>query len=92
MRIFRDNDLIVSYTMPDAKGQFIAKQEFIDALKNDRQMNLLKYGSSGSKRSKGKARTISPTKPAWAVDVEVRSLNVYDLMPEQQPISRKEVA
>ena len=92
MRIFQDNDLIVSYTMPDAKGQFIAKDAFIEDLKNDRQMNLLKYGCSGSKRSKGKARTISPAKPAWAVDVEVRSLNVYDRIPEQQSISRKEVA
>ena len=92
IRIFRDNDLIVSYTMPDAKGQFIAKDEFIDALKNDRQMNLLKYGRSGSKRSKGKARTISPTKPAWAVEVEVRSLDVYDLIPQQHSGYRKEVA
>ena len=91
IRIFRDNDLIVSYNIPDAKGQFIAEPKFIDALKNDREMNLKKYGREKAHKQKGKAFTISPTIPPWAVDVQVRSLNVYDLIPEKGD-SRKEAA
>jgi transposase len=91
MRIFRDDEIIVTYEIPDKKGQFIFEQKFIDALKNDREMNLRKYGRSGQHRKKGRAFTISPTLPAWAVDVEIRSLNVYDLIPVEQSDIRKEV-
>lgn len=91
IRIFRDNDLIVSYTIPDAKGQFIAEEKFIQSLKNDREMNLKKYGREKAHKQKGRAFTISPTIPSWVVDVEVRSLNVYDLIPEKGD-SRKEAA
>lgn len=92
LRIFRDNDLIVSYNMPDAKGQFVAEEKFIHALRNDRQMNLRKYGRSGSKRAKGKAFTISPSIPSWAVDVEIRPVNVYDLIPDGPAGTQKGVA
>lgn len=92
MRIFNDSEFITSYLIPDQKGQFLFKQEFIDALKNDREMNLKKYGRSGIRRGKGRAFTISPTIPAWAVDVEIRSLDVYDLIPEHLPESSKGVA
>jgi len=92
VRMFHDDRFIVSYTIPKAKGQFLFEQRFIDALKNDREMNRRKYGRSGPHRKKGRAVTISPSVPSWAVDVETRSLSVYDLVPEHQDALSEGVA
>jgi transposase len=83
IRIYNDNVHIVTYDIPIQKGQFLFKQQFIDALKQDREMNQRKYGR-GIVYRKGRAGTLSPTIPAWAVEVETRPLNVYDLLQEQE--------
>jgi len=91
LRIYDDSTHIVTYDIPDQKGQFVFEQRFIDALKSDREMNRRKYGR-GSPSRKGRAVTISPSIPDWALDVEVRSLDVYNLIQEHSACSREEVA
>jgi transposase len=91
IRIYHDSTHIVTYCIPEQKGQFLFEQRFIDALRNDREMNRIKYGR-GIRCRKGRAVTISPSIPAWAVDVEIRSLNTYDLVHEPSAGFREEVA
>ncbi len=77
MRIFDDNRLIVTYTIPPTKGNLVQDKRFYQALKNDREMNKKKYQSG--RRPKGRAkRTISPQKPQYDMDVQVRPLHIYD--------------
>jgi len=79
MRIFRDNELIVTYELAKGKGNLIQDKRFYEALRKDRKMNARKYGNS-ERSSKGSARnTISPLKPLYAMDVEVRPVAIYDM-------------
>jgi hypothetical protein len=91
VRIYDDSTHIITYMIPEQKGQFVFEQRFIDALKNDREMNRIKYGR-GIRCRKGRAVTISPSIPGWAMDVEIRSLNVYDRVQQNSPASREGVA
>ena len=91
IRIYNDSTHIVTYGIPEQKGQFLFEQRFIDALKNDREMNRIKYGR-GIRSRKGRAVTISPSIPSWAIDVETRSLSTYDLVHEPGPVLQEEVA
>ena len=91
IRIFNDESHVVTYCIPEQKGQFLFEQRFVDALANDREMNRIKYGR-GIRCRKGRAVTISPTIPGWAMDVEVRSLNVYDRVQQNSPAPRAEAA
>jgi len=51
-------------------------------LKKDREMNRRKYKSG--RRMKGRAKyTISPSKPQYAMDVEVRPIFIYDQLVEE---------
>jgi len=79
MRIFRDNELIVTYELAKGKGNLIQDKRFYEALRKDRKMNARKYGNRERSR-KGRARnTISPLKPLYAMDVEVRPVAIYDM-------------
>jgi transposase len=91
VRMYDDSTHIVTYCIPEQKGQFVFEQRFIDALKNDREMNRIKYGR-GIRCRKGRAVTISPSIPVWAIDVEIRSMNTYDLVHEPSAGLREEVA
>ena len=91
IRIYHDSTHIFSYCIPEQKGQFLFEQRFVDALKNDREMNRIKYGR-GIRCRKGRAVTISPSIPPWAIDVETRSLDIYDLVHEHKAGLREEVA
>jgi transposase len=91
IRIYNDSTHIVTYMIPEQKGQFVFEQRFIDALRNDKEMNRIKYGR-GIRCRKGRAVTISPSIPAWAIDVEIRSLNTYDLVHEHDAVLQEEVA
>lgn len=82
MRIFSDDRPVVSYEIPFGKGQLVQKKRFYEALKKDRAMNRRKYGSC--RRTKGRAKyTVSPSKPKYDLDVEVRSLFIYDDIGEE---------
>ena len=77
MRIFSDNSLIVTYEIPEGKGHLVQDKRFYEALRKDHEMNRRKYNHV--KRSKGRARhTISPLKPPYDMDVEVRPMAIYD--------------
>lgn len=77
MRIFADDRLIVTYEIPNGKGNLVQDKRFYEALKKDREMNWRKY--SHGKRGKARATcTISPLKPLYDMDVEIRSPHVYD--------------
>ena len=77
MRIFDDNCLIVTYKIPEGKGHLVQDKKFYEALRKDKEMNKRKYAHV--KPSKGRAKsTISPSKPLYDMDVEVRSPHIYD--------------
>jgi len=77
MRIFDDDLLVVRYKIPEGKGHLVQDKRFYEALRADKEMNARKYGHG--KRSKGRAKsTISPLKPRYEMDVEVRSTSIYD--------------
>jgi len=78
MRIFMDDVLIVTYEIAQGKGHLIQDKRFYEALKKDHSMNKRKYGN-GQKRKKGRAKnTISPLKPLYDMDVQVRPVAIYD--------------
>jgi hypothetical protein len=82
MRIFDNNRLVVTYDIPEGKGHLIQKKRFYEALRKDREMNKRKYKSG--RRIKGRAKyTISPNKPSYAMDVQVRPLFIYDQWVEE---------
>ena len=79
MRIFEDDRLVVTYEIPEGKGHLVQDKRFYEALKKDREMNRRKYGQG--RRGKGRAKcTISPLKPLYDMDVEIRSPHIYDQM------------
>ena len=77
MRIFDDNRLVVSYTVPETKGNLVQDKRFYAALRKDKEINQRKYRTG--RRPKARAKhTISPAKPRYDMDVQVRSMGVYD--------------
>jgi len=77
MRIFSDNSLVVTYEIPEGKGHLVQDKRFYEALKKDHEMNRRKY--SHARRLKGRAKhTISPLKPPYDMDVEIRPIAIYD--------------
>lgn len=82
MRIFKDDRLIITYDIPEGKGHLVQDKRFYEALRQDREMNRRKYGRG--RKSKARAKyTISPAKPFYDMDVEVRSPRIYDRMIEE---------
>lgn len=78
MRVFDNDHFIVVYIIPDGKGNLVQDKRFYEALRRDKEMNARKY-HSGYHRPKGQARrTISPLKPLYAMDVEIRPVSIYD--------------
>jgi len=77
MRIFDDDRLIVTYEIPEGKGHLVQDTRFYESLRKDREMNRRKYGQG--RRCKGRAKcTISPVKPLYDMDVEIRPSSIYD--------------
>ncbi len=77
MRIFYGDQLIVAYEIPEGKGHLVQDPIFYNQLKRDRQLNQRKYGHVSQKKGRAK-KTISPRRPAYDMDVAVRSIHVYD--------------
>jgi transposase len=77
MRIFSDDSLVVTYEIPEGKGHLVQDKRFYEALKKDHEMNKRKYHHA--RRPKGRAKhTISPLKPPYDMDVEIRPIAIYD--------------
>lgn len=84
MRIFRDDELITAYRIPEGRGHLVQHRRFYEALGKDLEMNARKYHHA--RRTKGKARrTISPRKPPYELDVEVRPIEAYSAIGEAAP-------
>jgi transposase len=82
IRIFSDDALVVTYEIPAGKGNLVQDKRFYEALKKDHEMNKLKYNHG--RRPKGRAKhTISPLKPPYDMDVEIRPIAIYDHAAEE---------
>ena len=75
LRVFHNDELVVSYPVPEGRGNFIQDPRFYEALRADREMNARKYTNYRPKK-KGCA-TISPTKSKYPIEVEHRSIDEY---------------
>ncbi len=81
LRVFADDQCLVTYPMADGTGQLIQDPRFYAALRQDRHLNARKYGRG--RRHKGRAHTtISPTLGDYAITVEARALATYDAAAE----------
>lgn len=79
MRVFDNDHFIVVYIIPDGKGHLVQDKRFYEALRRDKEMNARKYHHTGRRHIKGRAKqTISPLKPLYEMDVEIRSVSIYD--------------
>ena len=77
IRVFADNRLVVAYVIPAGRGHLVQDRRFYEALRKDRVMNARKYHHG--RPAKGRAKlTISPVKPLYDMDVQIRPLSVYD--------------
>lgn len=77
MRVYADDRLVVAYAIPEGRGHLVQDKRFYEALRRDREMNARKYHHGV--RIKGRAKlTISPLRPRYAMDVQVRPLAVYE--------------
>lgn len=77
MRIFSNDLLVVTYDIPEGKGHLVQDKRFYEALRKDHEMNRRKYNHT--RRLKARAKhTISPLKPPYDLDVEVRPIALYD--------------
>ena len=75
LRFFDNDTLVVSYTIPKEKGQLVQETRFYQALRDDKEMQARKF-ARGS-RHKARAKTLSPQKPAYPVEVQQRDIAVY---------------
>lgn len=77
MRVFTDNRLVVTYTIPDGRGHLVQEKRFYEALRKDMAMNARKYHHA--RPAKGRAKlTKSPERPLYDMDVQIRPLSIYD--------------
>ena len=82
LRVFDNERLVVTYAIPDGKGQLIQDKRFYDNLRQDWQLNKLKYGAH--QHMKGRARqTISPTLPKYDLEVQIRPIATYDRLYQE---------
>lgn len=75
LRIFADDLLVVTYTIPEGKGHLVQDKRFYQALLEDKEMQERKF--CRGRGHKGRATTISPTKPRYPVEVQQRPLSEY---------------
>ena len=75
LRIFADDLLVVTYTIPEGKGHLVQDKRFYQALSEDKALQERKF--SRGRGHKGRAITISPTKPRYPVEVQQRPLTEY---------------
>jgi transposase len=75
LRIFDNDRLVVTYTIPQGKGHLVQDERFYRELREDKEMQARKFARRG--KHKARAKTISPTKPAYPIDVQTRDIAVY---------------
>jgi transposase len=77
LRIFEDDKLVISYSIPENKGNTVAEPAFREALKKDREMNRRKYDASMPGKGRAYKATYGPTVPSYALSVEQRGMDIY---------------
>lgn len=84
LRVFDGTELMVTYAVPDGKGHVVEDPALREALRTDVENNRRKYGRARAK-CKGRAikKTISPSIPAYALEVERRPMSVYEGLCEE---------
>lgn len=75
LRIFADDLLVVTYTIPEGKGHLVQDKRFYQALQQDKALQERKF--SRGRGHKARAITLSPTKPKYPLEVEQRPLSEY---------------
>jgi transposase len=75
LRIFADDLLVVTYTIPEGKGHLVQDKRFYQALLEDQAMQERKF--CRGRGHKARATTISPTKPRYPLEVHTRPLSEY---------------
>lgn len=82
LRIFSNNQPIVTYVIPQGKGHLVQDKRFYEAMQKDMAMNVRKYHHG--RRGKGHAKqTISPKSPRYEMDVEIRDIAVYEQVVQE---------
>jgi hypothetical protein len=66
---------VVTYTIPEGKGNLVQDERFYQALREDKEMQARKFARRG--KHKARAKTISPAKPKYPVDVQQRDIAIY---------------
>jgi hypothetical protein len=80
--VFTDNTLLVTYTIPDSKGNLVQDPKFYAALRKDRAMNKRKYLQFYPKRGRARKITVGLKKMIHDMDVYVRPLSEYQKVAE----------
>ena len=75
LRLFDNDVLVVTYTVPEEKGHLVQDKRFYEALRADKEMQARKFAHKG--KHKARAITISPSKPKYPVDVQQRDISIY---------------
>ena len=75
LRIFDNDLLVVTYTIPQGKGNLVQDEAFYAALRVDKAMQARKFARRG--KHKARAKTISPNQPKYPIDVQTRDIAIY---------------
>jgi hypothetical protein len=77
IRVYADSRLTVVYVIPEGRGHLVQDRRFYEALRRDKEMNARKYHHG--RPAKGRAKlTISPSRPPYDMDVQIRPVSIYD--------------
>jgi len=85
LRVFDNECLVVTYAIPNGKGQLIQDKRFYEALRQDWQVNKLKYGAHQHIKVRAQ-QTISPTLPKYDLEVQIRPITTYDRLYQEAAI------
>ena len=75
LRLFDNDLLVVTYTIPEGKGHLVQDERFYRELREDKEMQARKFARKG--KHKARAKTISPQKPKYPIDVQKRDIGIY---------------
>lgn len=82
LRVFTDNKLLVTYTIPDSKGNLVQDPRFYAELRKDRAMNKRKYLQFYPKKGRAHKSTVGLKKMLYDMDVYIRPLSEYQKVAE----------
>ena len=75
LRVFADDRLIVTYTIPEGKGHLVQDPRFYEELRADKEMQSRKFHAAG--KAQGTRRPSVRASRSYPVEVQRRPLCVY---------------